>query len=159
MRCWRWGMTAGLMALVAGCGGEEPAPVFRAAPPEWPAYVSDKATASGGVLSGEVFMATVAEIDSRTGLPFGYAPLPDGNAEVKVRQVGTRNAWQGVIANGSYRLSGLPLAVKLEVTASKFGMQPRTRTVTLAAHGQGRLSFAYFGGPEDAYLVPQPSMR
>lgn len=154
-----WGMAAGLLALLAGCGGEASGPVFRAAPPEWPAGVAGKATASAGVLSGDVYMATSTEIDASSGLPLAYGPLPDGNAVISVRQAGSRNSWQGVIASGSYRLAGLPLGVRLEVTASKFGLQPRSRSVTIAPHGQGRLSFAYFGGSEDSYLTPQPPVQ
>lgn len=159
MRSWKRVVVASLLGLLAGCGGEGPGPTFRTSPPEWPAGVSTKATASAGVLAGEVYQATDAALDSRTGLPFGYAPLAEGNAQVTIRQVGSRNSWQAAIASGSYRVAGLPLGVKLEVTANQFGRQPRTRSITLAPHGQGRLSFAYFGGSEDSYLLPQPQYR
>ncbi len=146
-----------LMPCLGACAGAAPTPSFRAGPPFWEPGVSGKATASVGVLSGEVYQANNASIDPHTGLPFGYASLADNDAQVTIRQPGTRNAWQGTIASGSYRVSGLPLGVKLEVTANRFGMQARTRSITLAPHGQGRLSFAYFGGSEDSYLLPQPT--
>ncbi|HEY9854733.1 MAG TPA: carboxypeptidase-like regulatory domain-containing protein [Stenomitos sp.] len=157
MRRWILAMAMGL--VTAGCADEPPDPVFRAGPPDWPPVVTAKATASAGVLSGEVYMATEETVDVHTGAPIGYALLPDGDAEVVVRQHGTRNSWQAPIASGSYSLAGLPVGVALDVTANKFGYQPRTRSVTLAARGPTRLSFGYFGGPDDSFLLPQPGYQ
>lgn len=159
MARWKQGIAAALWLALGGCAHEPATPVFRAGPPDWPTGVSGGASVSVGVLTGEVYKATSVSIDERSGLPAGYALVENGNATVTVRQPGTRKTWQGEIASGSYRLQGLPLGVTLEVTASKFGMQPRTRSVILAPHGQGRLSFAYFGGVDDSYLLPQPSYQ
>ncbi|MNX95992.1 hypothetical protein D3C86_1282890 [compost metagenome] len=158
-RAWGALLSLGLggMALVA-CSEPEPTTyVFRSAPPTLPSATS-QATVSVGVLTGKIFLADSEELDRATGLPKGYRLL-DGEAKVSVRvtvDLRTRTL-NGTVNAGTYRVTGVPVGVPIEVTAGRTGTVSKTQSYAMPPNGQGRLDFAYAGGKGDSYLVGPPA--
>ena len=139
-----------------GCIQSDPAPTFRSFPPVAPIWQTVQATSSLGLLSGMVYCASSSTLDGTTGFPQGYGPLPDGENQLIFQVVASSSAWQTTIASGAYEVSGLPVGVPLQVTASKLGYLSQTQTMTIPPTGQARLDFAFTGGASDSYLLPDP---
>ncbi len=132
---------AGLAAL-AGCGSpQSPQESLRPGPLRLiPPALSGT---PGATLSGTVFVARDATLDTATGLPAGYRPLP-GSGRV--------TAWAATcaepclerhgaeIAGGQYRLPGLPLGIPLVIEATAPGAT--ARRITTVLWGDAILDFA-----------------
>lgn len=149
-----------LVLLLGGCDAARTTPSdlpFRAAP--YTGLATPAPAPRLGTLEGEVYSAQSTRLDPTTSLPEGYGPIPDGEGRITVMQVGARKSWSAAVASGSYQLGGLPLGLPLEVTASRFGYRPRTRTLTLGPRGYARMLFAAGTGDPDSYLVPAAGVR